>query len=143
MGKLILRAATNDLKKVSLELGGKSPNVVLRDADLDLAVKGTANAIFFNHGQCCCAGSRLFVQESIFDKLVGGVADEAKKIKVGPGLDPKTQMGPMVSEASSNASAVIWNLALQKERRRSRVAGSWGAKGILLNPLFWWTPNRT
>src|SRR6187549_769902 len=62
VGKIILKAAANDLKKVSLELGGKSPNVVLRDADLDLAVKGTANAIFFNHGQCCCAGSRLFVQ---------------------------------------------------------------------------------
>src|SRR5262245_43968016 len=57
VGKLILKAATNDLKKVSLELGGKSPNVVLRDADLDLAIRGTANAIFFNHGQCCCAGS--------------------------------------------------------------------------------------
>src|SRR6476619_7459543 len=77
VGKLIVKAATNDLKKVSLELGGKSPNVVLRDADLDLAIKGTASAIFFNHGQCCCAGSRLFVQDSIFDKLVGGVADEA------------------------------------------------------------------
>ena len=62
VGKLILQAAANDLKKVSLELGGKSPNVVLRDADLDLAIPGTASAIFFNHGQCCCAGSRLFVQ---------------------------------------------------------------------------------
>ena len=67
-----------------------------------ISPSGTASAIFFNHGQCCCAGSRLFVQESIFDKLVGGVADEAKKIKVGPGLDPKTQMGPMVSESQYN-----------------------------------------
>src|SRR6202165_1646038 len=87
VGKLILKAAANDLKKVSLELGGKSPNIVLRDADLDVAISGTASAIFFNHGQCCCAGSRLFVQESVFDKVVGGVVDEAKKIKLGPGLD--------------------------------------------------------
>src|ERR1700694_407399 len=98
VGKLILKAAANDLKKVSLELGGKSPNVVLRDADLDLAISGTASAIFFNHGQCCCAGSRLFVQESVFDKVVGGVVDEAKKIKLGPGLDPQSEMGPLVSK---------------------------------------------
>jgi phenylacetaldehyde dehydrogenase len=102
VGKLIVKAAANDLKKVSLELGGKSPNIVLPDADLDLAIKGTASAIFFNHGQCCCAGSRLYIQDRIFDKLVGGVADEAKKIKVGPGLDPNTQMGPMVSDTQFN-----------------------------------------
>ena len=144
VGKLILQAATNDLKKVSLELGGKSPNVVLRDADLDLAVKGTASAIFFNHGQCCCAGSRLFVQESIFDKLVGGVADEAKKIKVGPGLDPKTQMGPMVSESPVQPRVRLSRvLAWQRARKPSRAVGSSGARGILLNPPCWWTPIRT
>src|SRR5262249_43971438 len=102
----------------------------LRDADLDLAIKGTVNAIFFNHGQCCCAGSRLFVQESIFDKLVGGVADEAKKIKVGPGLDPKTQMGRWFPKASSVEFAAISNLALQKARRPSRAAGSSRARAI-------------
>jgi phenylacetaldehyde dehydrogenase len=127
VGKLILQAATNDLKKVSLELGGKSPNVVLRDADLDLAIKGTANAIFFNHGQCCCAGSRLFVQESIFDKLVGGVADEAKKIKVGPGLDPDTQMGPMVSE--SQFSRVCGYLESGLAEGAKAVAGGGKLKG--------------
>ena len=98
VGKLIVAAAVNDLKKLSLELGGKSPNIVFTDADLDVAVAGTASAIFFNHGQCCCAGSRLFVQQDIFDKVVEGVANEAKNIKVGPGLHPETQMGPMVSE---------------------------------------------
>ena len=102
VGKLILQAAVNDLKKVSLELGGKSPNIVLRDANLDIAIPGAASAIFFNHGQCCCAGSRLFVQQSIFDKVVEGVADRAKQIKVGPGLDPDTEMGPMVSESQFN-----------------------------------------
>ena len=98
VGRLIVKAAANDLKKVSLELGGKSPNIVLADADLDVAIPGAASAIFFNHGQCCCAGSRLYVEQKIFDKVVEGIAKEAKQIKLGPGLDPSTQMGPMVSE---------------------------------------------
>jgi len=99
VGKLIVRAAAGNLKKVSLELGGKSPNIVFKDAgNLDAAIAGAANAIFFNHGQCCCAGSRLLVEREIFDDVVDGVAAEAKKIKLGPGLDAQTQMGPLVSE---------------------------------------------
>ncbi|MFQ6030786.1 MAG: aldehyde dehydrogenase family protein, partial [Dehalococcoidia bacterium] len=95
VGKLIVGAAAGNLKKVSLELGGKSPTVVLKDADLDASISGASSAIFFNQGQCCCAGSRLFVEEGIFDRVVEGVADEAKKIKVGPGMDPATEMGPL------------------------------------------------
>ena len=98
VGKLIVQAAANDLKKVSLELGGKSPNIVLDDADLDVAIQGAANAIFFNHGQCCAAGSRLYADTKIFDKVVEGVSDMASQIKIGPGLDPTTEMGPMVSK---------------------------------------------
>ncbi len=98
VGKLIVQAAAGNLKKVTLELGGKSPAIILADADIDAAIVGAANAIFFNHGQCCCAGSRLYAHESIYDKVVAGVADIASKIKVGPGLDPATEMGPLVSE---------------------------------------------
>ncbi len=98
VGKLIVNAAVGNLKKVTLELGGKSPSVVLTDADLETSIPGVANAIFFNHGQCCCAGSRLYVEKNIFDKVVSGVADQAKQIKMGPGLDPATQMGPLVSD---------------------------------------------
>jgi phenylacetaldehyde dehydrogenase len=97
VGKLIVKAAAHDLKHVSLELGGKSPNIILKDADLEVAIPGAANAIFFNHGQCCCAGSRLYVERSVFDQVVEGVATQARAIKLGPGLDPTTQMGPMVS----------------------------------------------
>jgi len=97
VGRLIVNAATGNLKKVSLELGGKSPNIVFADADLDCAIRGSANAIFFNQGEICAAGSRLFVHKSIFDKVVGGVADIAKKMNVGPGLDPSTKLGPLVS----------------------------------------------
>lgn len=98
VGKLVLQAAAGNLKKVSLELGGKSPNVIFKDADLSIAIDGAASAIFFNHGQCCCAGSRLYVEESIFDKVIEGVADRAKKIRVRPGLDPESDMGPLVSQ---------------------------------------------
>ncbi len=97
VGKLIVQAATGNLKKVSLELGGKSPNIVFDDAT-DGAVEGAANAIFFNHGQCCVAGSRLFVQQSRFDEVVDGVAEIAKSIKLGAGMEPATQMGPLVSD---------------------------------------------
>ena len=97
VGKLILKAAAGNLKKVSLELGGKSPNIVCKDADLEASIPGVASAIFFNQGQCCTAGSRLFIEKDIFDEVVAGVAENAKKIKVGPGMDLTTQMGPLVS----------------------------------------------
>jgi phenylacetaldehyde dehydrogenase len=97
VGKLIVQAAAGNLKKVSLELGGKSPNVVMADADLEAAAQGAASAIFFNHGQCCCAGSRLYIEQPVFDEVVERIADQAKRIKVGPGLDPTTEMGPLVS----------------------------------------------
>ncbi|HEY3686526.1 MAG TPA: aldehyde dehydrogenase family protein [Streptosporangiaceae bacterium] len=97
VGREIVRAAAGNLKKLTLELGGKSPNIVFEDAD-PAAVEGAANAIFFNHGQCCVAGSRLYVHRSRFDEVVEGVAGIAKSIKLGPGLDPGTQMGPLVSD---------------------------------------------
>lgn len=103
VGRLIVKAAgESNLKKVTLELGGKSPNIVLPDADLSLAIPGAANAIFFNHGQCCCAGSRLFVHRSQFDEVVEGVANQARQIKLGPGMDPQCGMGPMVSDIQQN-----------------------------------------
>ncbi len=86
VGRLIVQAAAGNLKKVSLELGGKSPNVILGDADIDAAIPGAASAIFFNHGQCCCAGSRLYVEKKIFDKVVDGIAQQAGKIRVEAGL---------------------------------------------------------
>ena len=98
VGKMIVRAAAGNLKKVTLELGGKSPNIILKDTDVQTAIAGAANAIFFNQGEVCSAGSRLFVDKSIFDQVVEGVAEQAKNIKVGPGFDPSTQMGPLVSD---------------------------------------------
>lgn len=104
-GRMILDAARGNLKKVTLELGGKSPAVVLDDADLDLAIPGAANAIFFNSGQVCVAGSRLYIHEKIFDKVIDGVTNYAKGIKLGHGLDPTTQMGPIVSRKQADRIA--------------------------------------
>ena len=97
VGKLIIQAAAGNLKKVTLELGGKSPNVVYNDADLDTAIAGAADAIFFNQGQVCSAGSRLYVQQGIFDDVVAGVSEIAANLKIGDGFDAETQMGPLVS----------------------------------------------
>src|ERR1700686_1478156 len=98
VGKLIVKAAAGNLKKVSLELGGKSPAIVFPDADLDRAIPGTAMGIFFNQGQTCCAGSRLLVHKKVFDQVVEGICKVAQSIRVGAGLDPETEMGPLVSD---------------------------------------------
>jgi phenylacetaldehyde dehydrogenase len=98
VGKLIIKAAAGNLKKVSLELGGKSPNVVFEDADVDEAIKGAAGAIFFNHGQCCCAGSRLYIHEKIYDRVLMGVKKMAQEISLGVGMCKETTMGPLVSK---------------------------------------------
>jgi aldehyde dehydrogenase (NAD+) len=98
-GKLIMEAAArSNLKRVSLELGGKSPNVIFADADLDAAVDGAYNALFFNQGQCCCAGSRLFVEEKIHKEVVERLVRRAKAQKVGDPFDPETTQGPQISQ---------------------------------------------
>ncbi|HVN87722.1 MAG TPA: aldehyde dehydrogenase family protein [Candidatus Binatia bacterium] len=97
VGKEIMRAASGNLKRISLELGGKSPNIVFADADLEQAAVGAASAIYFNHGQCCCAGSRLFIEQPIYDKVMPKLVEFSDKIKVGPGMDTATEMGPLVS----------------------------------------------
>ena len=98
VGKLINKGATDTLKRVSLELGGKSPVIVLPDADPQAVAGGSAGAIFFNAGQVCTAGSRLYVHSSLFDKVVEGVSAAAAGIRLGPGLDQSTEMGPLVSK---------------------------------------------
>jgi phenylacetaldehyde dehydrogenase len=97
VGKIINKAATDTLKRVSLELGGKSPVIVLPDADPSAVIGGAANAIFFNSGQVCCAGSRLFVHRKLYDRVLEGVGAAAESLQLGPGLHPKTQLGPLVS----------------------------------------------
>src|SRR5207302_11280371 len=98
VGREIGAKAGRALKRVTWELGGKSPRIILPDADLDAAVKGSFQAIYFNTGQACNAGSRLFVPRESFDQVVGALADRAGAARLGPGLAPDTQLGPLVSE---------------------------------------------
>src|SRR4051794_39006464 len=97
VGKLIAKQAADNLTKVSLELGGKAPNIIFADADLEQAVNGAMMGIFFNQGQVCCAGSRLFLQEDVKDEFLSRLKEKAEKIKVGDPLDKNTLMGPQVS----------------------------------------------
>ncbi len=97
VGKHIVRTASGNLKRVTLELGGKSPLIVFDDADMELAIPGAAMGIFANTGQVCFAGSRLFVQKKSFDKVVAGITDFAQNLKIGSGFDPETLVGPLIS----------------------------------------------
>jgi acyl-CoA reductase-like NAD-dependent aldehyde dehydrogenase len=97
VGREIGAKAGRALKRVTLELGGKSPNIILPDADLEQAVKGAYQAIYYNSGQACNAGSRLFVHSDQYDEVMGGLVEAAGKARLGPGLDPATQLGPLIS----------------------------------------------
>ena len=101
-GQSIVRASAGNLKRVSLELGGKSPDIVFADADLDAAVPGAAMAVFSNSGQICSAGTRLMVEDRIYDEFVARVAAFGKSLRVGNGMDPETQIGPLVSQEQLN-----------------------------------------
>lgn len=101
-GRKIIDAAKGNMKKVALELGGKSPSIVMADAEMEMAIPGAANAIFFNGGQVCVAGSRLYVEKKAFDNVVAGIADIAKGMQMGHGLEQATQIGPMVSKVQAD-----------------------------------------
>ncbi|MFB6467119.1 aldehyde dehydrogenase family protein [Cytobacillus sp. Hz8] len=102
VGKLIMEKAAKTLKRVTLELGGKSPNIILPDADLSKAIPGALNGVMFNQGQVCCAGSRVFIQKKQFDYVVADMVSHAKKIKQGAGAQPDTEIGPLVSTEQQN-----------------------------------------
>jgi aldehyde dehydrogenase (NAD+) len=102
VGKMIMSNASKTLKRVTLELGGKSPNIILPDADMTKAIPGALNGVMFNQGQVCCAGSRVFIQKKQFDNVVADMADHAKKIKQGAGIFADTEIGPLVSIEQQN-----------------------------------------
>ncbi|ATY14153.1 betaine-aldehyde dehydrogenase [Amycolatopsis sp. AA4] len=134
VGKKIVQAASGNLKKVSLELGGKSPNVVFADADLDLAVPGSVNAWMFNHGQCCVAGTRLYVEDTIFEEFTQAVAQAASQVKIGPGLDPETQLGPMVSQEQFDRVSRYLGEGLADGARALTGGKRWGDTGYFIEP---------
>jgi len=107
-GREIMKQASSHIKKIALELGGKSPSIVLKSADLEAALNGILATIFLNQGQMCVAGSRLLIQEDIHDVFIEGLVERTKKIKLGNGLDPETMMGPLISrEQQENVLSYI------------------------------------
>jgi len=135
VGQKIIRASAGNVKRVSLELGGKSPNVVFADADLDAAVPGAAMAVFANSGQICSAGTRLYVQRTIYDEFVERVADYAKKLRVGAPLDPDTELGPLVS--AEQLDRVCGYLHAGREQgARAASGGMRLTEGALANGYF-------
>jgi phenylacetaldehyde dehydrogenase len=133
-GRAVLDASKGNLKRVSLELGGKSPVIVMGDADLALAIPGAANAIFFNAGQVCVAGSRSYVHVSIYDRVVEGLADYARGMAMGHGLNPATQMGPLVS--ARQADRVVEFIEGAERQGASVVVGGErsGPAGTFVSP---------
>ncbi len=127
VGREIIKASAGNLKRVTLELGGKSPNIVFADADLEAAAKGMFMGVFYNQGQCCSAGSRIFVEKSKYQEMVQILSERAKTVRQGPGLDPKTQMGPLVSEEQKNR--VLSYIEAGKKEGAKLLAGGEATSG--------------
>lgn len=135
-GQTIMREAAGTLKRLSLELGGKSPNIVFADADLDAAVAGSLMGIFWNQGEVCCAGSRLFLQESVYDQFMDKLVGLAGKMKVGDPMDPTTQIGALISEDHLNKVLRYIN-AGKAEGATLRTGGDQPTKrGYFVNPTI-------
>ena len=131
-----MRAAAGSLKKVSLELGGKSPNIILADADLEAAIRGASGGVFFNQGEVCSAGSRILVERAIYDPFLEGLHERANTINVGDPLDPDVYMGPVVSDEQFDR--VLSYIDIGKGEGAKLVAGGSriGDKGYFVQPTI-------
>ena len=134
VGRELVRASAGNLKKVSLELGGKSPNIVFADADLEAALKGVFMGIFFCQGEICSAGSRLFVERGIYDEFVARLADMARSVKLGHGLSAETKMGPLVSKAQQQR--VLSYIHIGAGEKAQTLAGGRAGTGALADGFF-------
>ncbi|NKF20862.1 aldehyde dehydrogenase family protein [Solimonas marina] len=134
VGKLIGKAAMDNMSRVTLELGGKSPMIVLDDCDPETAAQGAANAIFFNHGQVCCAGSRLYVPKKMFERVTEALAGHADALPMGHGLDPQTQLGPLVSQEQLDRVCRYIELGRQQGARLLSGGGRADRGGYFVKP---------
>src|SRR5271154_4996976 len=135
VGELIMKnAAETNLKRVTLELGGKSPNIVFADADMDEAIEGAHFALFFNQGQCCCAGSRLFVEEKAYDEFVERSVARAKKRTVGNPFDQKTEQGPQVDQDQFDKVMGYIDKGKKENAKMLTGGGRVGDKGYFIEP---------
>ncbi len=147
VGKTIMRAAAATLKKVSLELGGKSPNIFFADADFDIAVEGALFGVFFNQGEVCSAGSRILVQRPIYKKFVEAMVEKAKSILVGPPMDRDTKMGALISREQFDRVRMYQEIGKQEAKVASgggRATGGALDKGYFVQPtIFYDVDNST
>jgi aldehyde dehydrogenase (NAD+) len=135
VGHLIMKAAAEtNLKRVTLELGGKSPNVIFADADMDQAVEGAHFALFFNQGQCCCAGSRVYVEEKIYDEFVDRSIERAKKRTVGNPFDKNTEQGPQVDQDQFNKVMSYIESGKNEKAKLGTGGGRVGDRGYFIEP---------
>jgi len=136
VGQIIMQGAASTIKRVSLELGGKSPNIVFADSDLDAAAAGAHFGLYFNQGQCCCAGSRLFVEDKVHDKFVDKIASMNGKRKLGDPFDPATEQGPQVNKEQFDK--VMGYIEIGKKEGAKCVTGGdrWGDKGYFIEPTL-------
>lgn len=142
VGKKIVNAASGNLKKVSLELGGKSPQVVFADADFEAAIPGVASGFLFNHGQTCTAGTRLLVEDAIFDEFTQGVAEHAASLRIGPGLDPTNDIGPLVSHEQLTKVTGYLDDGIAQGARALAGGGRHGDTGFYVQPTLLVDVNR-
>ncbi|MCP2621925.1 aldehyde dehydrogenase family protein [Mycolicibacterium smegmatis] len=136
VGKKIVNAASGNLKKVSLELGGKSPQVIFADADLEAAIPGVAGGFLFNHGQTCTAGTRLLVEDAVFDEFTAGVAEYAAGLRIGPGLDPANDIGPLVSREQLAKVTGYLDAGIDQGARALAGGGRHGDTGFYVQPTL-------
>ncbi len=134
--KIIQRSAAETMKRLTFELGGKSPNVIFADADLDAAVAGAHFALYFNQGQCCCAGSRLYIEQKVYDEVVDRIAEKNKSTKIGDPFDPETQQGPQVDK--NQFDKILQYVEYGKEDGAKCVTGGkrHGNKGYFVEPTL-------
>ena len=135
-GRSIMRAATGNLKKISLELGGKSPNIVFADADFETAVDYALYGIYANAGQVCSAGSRLILQEPIYDRFIERLVERAKNIRVGDGFDPKTEMGPLISRQHTDKVQKYIAVGIEEGAKVECGGKRVGDKGCFISPTI-------
>jgi len=141
VGKIIMRNAASTLKKISLELGGKSPNIFFADADFGVAVEGALFGIFFNQGEVCSAGSRILVQRPIYQRFVDAMAEKARTITIGPPLDRQTKMGPLVSREQFDRVREYQEIGKREAKLAiggGRVAGDAFARGYFVEPTIFY-----
>jgi len=136
VGRIIVRASAASLKKVSLELGGKSPNIVLADADVASAIKGASAGVFFNQGEVCSAGSRIIVERSVYEPFLEGMNERAATIKIGDPLDEKTYMGPVVSEEQFDRVLSYIDIGKDEGARLTAGGERLGDRGYFVKPTI-------